>query len=74
MSPNEMAMPTQLLIIMGFQLAGEALVSGCGLSFPGPLCRSHRKCVHDFVSSIECTGFWTGVRWEDDNDLASSAM
>ena len=31
-------MPTQLLIIMGFQLAGEALVSGCGLSFPGPLC------------------------------------
>jgi hypothetical protein len=33
-----MAMPTQLLIIMGFQLAGEALVSGCGLSFPGPLC------------------------------------
>src|SRR5262249_6547853 len=33
-----MAMPTQFLIIMGFQLAGEALVSGCGLSFPGPLC------------------------------------
>src|SRR5262249_2634098 len=32
-----MAMPTQRLIIMGFQLAGEALVSGCGLSFPGPL-------------------------------------
>jgi holin-like protein len=33
-----MAMPAQLLIIMGFQLAGEALVSACGLSFPGPLC------------------------------------
>jgi putative effector of murein hydrolase LrgA (UPF0299 family) len=27
-------MPAQLLIIMGFQLAGEALVSGLGLSFP----------------------------------------
>jgi len=35
---HEMAMPAQLLIIMGFQLAGEALVSACGLSFPGPLC------------------------------------
>jgi hypothetical protein len=68
-----MAMPTQLLIIMGFQRAGEALVSGCGLSFPGPLCRSHRKCVYDFVS-IERAGFWTGVRWEDGDDLASSAM
>jgi holin-like protein len=31
-------MLAQLLIIMGFQLAGEALVSGLGLSFPGPLC------------------------------------
>jgi holin-like protein len=28
----------QFLIIMGFQLAGEALIAGCGLSFPGPLC------------------------------------
>jgi holin-like protein len=36
--PGEVAMLAQLLIIMGFQLAGEALVSGFGLSFPGPLC------------------------------------
>lgn len=28
----------QLLLIMGFQLAGEALVRGLGLNFPGPLC------------------------------------
>jgi holin-like protein len=36
--PGEVAMLAQFLIIMGFQLAGEALVSGCGLAFPGPLC------------------------------------
>ena len=28
----------QLLVIMGFQLAGEALVAGLALNFPGPLC------------------------------------
>jgi holin-like protein len=28
----------QFLIIMGYQLTGETLVCGCGLSFPGPLC------------------------------------
>jgi len=31
-------MLAQLLLIMGFQLAGEALVAGLGLNFPGPLC------------------------------------
>ena len=29
----------------------------------------NNECVHDFISSIECTRFWTGVQWEDGNDL-----
>ena len=28
----------QLLLIMSFQLAGEAIVALAGLNFPGPLC------------------------------------
>jgi holin-like protein len=31
-------MLAQLLLITGFQLAGEALTAGLGLNFPGPLC------------------------------------
>src|ERR1700730_7116390 len=31
-------MLTQLLVLMGFQLAGEVVVTGLGLVFPGPLC------------------------------------
>ncbi len=27
-----------LLLLMGFQLAGELIVTGVGLKFPGPLC------------------------------------
>jgi holin-like protein len=31
-------MLTQLMVIMGFQLAGEALAAGSGVGLPGPLC------------------------------------
>lgn len=41
-----MAMPTQLLIIMGFQLAGEAPVSGCG-----PADRIANACTISFHPS-----------------------
>jgi holin-like protein len=31
-------MLAQLLVLMGFQLAGEVIVTNLGLVFPGPLC------------------------------------
>ena len=31
-------MITHLILLMGFQLAGELIVSSLGLVFPGPLC------------------------------------
>ena len=31
-------MLNQLALLMGFQLTGEALVTGLGIPFPGPLC------------------------------------
>jgi holin-like protein len=31
-------MLAQLLVLMGFQLAGEVIVTSLGLVFPGPLC------------------------------------
>jgi holin-like protein len=34
----ELSMLAHLLILMGFQLAGEVIVTTLGLVFPGPLC------------------------------------
>jgi putative effector of murein hydrolase LrgA (UPF0299 family) len=31
-------MLAQFLVLMGFQLAGEVIVTSLGLVFPGPLC------------------------------------
>jgi holin-like protein len=31
-------MVAYLLMLLGFQLAGEAIVTACSLTFPGPLC------------------------------------
>jgi holin-like protein len=60
-SRPDCAMLLQLLVLTGFQLAGEAFVAGVGLSFPGPLC------------GLLLLLAWLGVRGGPSKDLAGAA-
>ena len=51
----------QLLVIMGFQLAGETLTAGLDLTFPGPLCGLLLLLV------------WLGLRGEPSPELDRAA-
>jgi holin-like protein len=54
-------MLTQLLILMGFQLIGEALVTCFGLTFPGPLC------------GLLLLFVWISIRGGPSDELAGAA-
>jgi holin-like protein len=43
-------MLAKLALLMGFQLAGEAIVKGLGVTFPGPLCGMLLLLVYLFAT------------------------